>query len=153
MKHLFFLIVAVMLCSLTIKAQSTNDNIVLDCRGANKVIPYGRSKILTITDVKVNEYKEVTLSYKLENKMTEKPVLASNFTEGNITCGINNFYVYANGLSQITYMMNDKTITFIASPSQRVSGSVLVRVFLIWRRDQISPFMAISNVASLKIDF
>lgn len=146
MKHLIFLFVAVMFFSLTIKAQSTGDTIVIDCPGGHKIIPYGRSKIFTITDVKLNG-KIVTLSYKLENTMTEKPMVIVYYTKDNTYCS-SSLYYYGKE-AHLYSTMTENEIKFTPAPVLNGLGDVLVRVFLVWEDDFKNPFMAVSNVGSL----
>ena len=152
MKHLTIILIAVTLCSIITKAQSANDTIVIDCQG-HTVIPYGRAKVLTITEAKLN-VKMVTLTYKLETEMKEKPVLIANYTEGNIACGTSSFHYYSKGITRISYTMTEDKIKFVLSPQSFVSGNVLVRIFLVEKDDANgTSYLAISNVVSLRADF
>lgn len=151
MKHSVYIIVIVMLCGLTANAQSANDPIVIDCQN-HTVTPYGRAQIFKITDVKLN-VKMVTLTYELENPMTEKPVLIANYTEGNIACGTRGYHYHGKSVTQYTYTMTDNAIKFVPSPQGFVSGNVLVTIFLMGKEDLQEPYMAMSNVVSLRMDF
>ena len=154
---LSFLIILIEGCSnapttsADIFSDSTSDFIVLNCH-EETVTPYSRSKILTITDVKVNE-KMVTLSYKLESTMTENPVLIANYTEGNIACATTNFHYYSEEITSNRYTMTKNKIEIECVPDSFVSGNVLVRIFLVREEDNETPYMAISNVASLRMNF
>jgi hypothetical protein len=155
MTHLVFLFALVMLWDLTISAQSTSDTVFIDCgapTGVTKIIPYGRSKIFTITDVKYNG-KMVTLSYKLENTMTEKPMAIVFYTTiDNSYCSWSPYSFSKEG-EWWGYTMTENEINFAPVPSliKKGLGDVLMRIFFIRENDGWIAFMAISNVASLKI--
>ena len=80
--------------------------------GSHSVIPYGRSKLLTVFNPQVLDNNRVEMSYKLENGMEEKPVLVASFSEGNIAVGTSSFYRFEHPSAAYSYDMSEKTIKF-----------------------------------------
>jgi hypothetical protein len=148
---LYGLVIEAQTASETKVINSTNDPIVIDCREST-VIPYGNSKIVTFTDVEVSG-EILILSYKLENKMTENPVLIANYTEGNIACATKSFHYVGPMIKPASDATTDNTFYLKPTPQSFVSGNVLVRIFFMDGQNTDSPIKAISNVVSVRMDF
>ena len=117
------------------------------------VIPYGRSKALTIFNPQIRGPR-VDLSYRLENGMEEHPVLVASFTEANIAAQTSSFYYFGRG-----YTMPEETIRFSPLPGgpsgNWVSGRAKVRIYLIMADDirNDDDLRAVSNVVTLYMEY
>ncbi len=118
------------------------------------VIPYGRSKLLTIFNPRVLNGNRIELSYKLENGMEGEPVLIASFTEANIAALTSSFYYFKSAYSGGGYDMSERTIEFLPRPADWVHGRTKVRIYLVMADDTDDDALrAVSNVVSLSLDF
>jgi hypothetical protein len=116
----------------------------------SNVIPYGRSKLLTIFNPRILSGNRVELSYRLENAMEEEPVLTAAFNEANIAAQTSSFYYAGRG-----YEMSKGTIRFSPRPHGGwVHGRAKVRIYLIMADDNDGDELrAVSNVVTLYLEY
>lgn len=120
-------------------------------KGTLSVLPFGRSKLLTIFNPKILNGNTVELSYKLENEFKDKLVLVASFTEANIAALTSSFYYRESG-----YVMSEKTIKFSPRPGSWVNGKTKVRIYFLTMEDLNADnerSKAVSNVVTIYLNY
>ena len=118
------------------------------------VIPYGRSKLLTIFNPRELDGNRIELSYELENDMEGDPVLLASFTEANIAALTTAYYYLNSPYPGGGYEMSARTIEVSPKPPDWVRGRTRVSIYLMMADDTDDDALrAVSNVVTLYLDY
>lgn len=118
------------------------------------VIPYGRSKLLTIFNPRILDGNRIELSYELENGVEGDPVLLASFTEANIAALTTSYYYLRSPYPGGGYEMSARTIEFSPKPVDWVQGRTKVTIYLMMADDTDDDALrAVSNVVSIYVDY
>lgn len=119
--------------------------------GIRSVLPYGRTKLITIFKPRIIKGNKIIFSYILESESNEEMVMVTSYTEGNIAALTSNFYYSGSG-----YDMSKKTISFFPMISDWVSGRTKVTLYFVTMQELESrenKTQAASNVITFYIKF
>ncbi|MFC1535932.1 hypothetical protein ACFL4H_01030 [Candidatus Neomarinimicrobiota bacterium] len=120
-------------------------------RGIQSVVPFGRSKLITIFKPRILKNNQMEFSYKMENELKDELVMLTAYTEGNIAASTTNFYYSGSG-----YNMSNKKISFFPRASDWISGRTKVRLYFVANSDLDSmenKTLAVSNVITFFIKY